>query len=114
MNPLIGPNKDQFGPRFPPMSDAYDYPLRLSLFRAAHDLGLMQEDKVEETGGVVEGVYAWVAGALAWAGAQVTPRLSCRLKLTKATSPAGPTYETRAEQRFLKAAGADVVGMSCV
>ncbi|BGO97443.1 Purine nucleoside phosphorylase [Rhodotorula toruloides] len=87
MNPLIGSNKDQFGPRFPPMSDAYDYPLRLSLFRAAHELGLLEEAKVEETGGVVEGVYAWVAG---------------------------PTYETRAEQRFLKAAGADVVGMSTV
>lgn len=62
MNPLIGSNKDQFGPRFPPMSDAYDYPLRLSLFHAAHELGLLEEAKVEETGGVVEGVYAWVAG----------------------------------------------------
>ena len=27
---------------------------------------------------------------------------------------AGPSYETRAEQRFLKAAGADCVGMSTV
>lgn len=70
MNPLIGPNKDQFGPRFPPMSDAYDYPLRLSLFRAAHELGLMQGGKVEETGGVVEGVYAWVAGESALMGAK--------------------------------------------
>ncbi|GAA6024137.1 hypothetical protein JCM10207_001595 [Rhodosporidiobolus poonsookiae] len=79
-NPLIGQNRETLGPRFPPMSDAYDLPLRLSAFRAAHDLGFAP-------GTLKEGVYAWVAG---------------------------PTYETRAEQRFLRAAGADVVGMSTV
>ncbi|BGP17338.1 hypothetical protein JCM10213_007552 [Rhodosporidiobolus nylandii] len=79
-NPLIGSNHDAFGPRFPPMSDAYDFPLRRLAFLAARDLGLPK-------GTLKEGVYAWVAG---------------------------PTYETRAEQRFLRAAGADVVGMSTV
>ncbi|KAM0747979.1 hypothetical protein T439DRAFT_328641 [Meredithblackwellia eburnea MCA 4105] len=79
-NPLIGKNDDTLGPRFPPMSDAYDYPLRVSAFKAAKELGWTK-------GQLTEGVYAWVAG---------------------------PTYETKAEQRFLKAAGADVVGMSTV
>ncbi|GAA5994024.1 hypothetical protein JCM11641_000049 [Rhodosporidiobolus odoratus] len=79
-NPLIGQNRETLGPRFPPMSDAYDFPLRRLAFLAAHDLNLPK-------GTLKEGVYAWVAG---------------------------PTYETRAEQRFLRAAGADVVGMSTV
>ncbi|ORY62708.1 nucleoside phosphorylase domain-containing protein [Leucosporidium creatinivorum] len=80
MNPLIGRNRDTLGPRFPPMSDAYDFDLRLAAFRAAKALGFKK-------GTLKEGVYAWVAG---------------------------PTYETKAEQRFLRAAGADVVGMSTV
>ncbi|GAA6043572.1 hypothetical protein JCM8097_005259 [Rhodosporidiobolus ruineniae] len=79
-NPLIGQNRETLGPRFPPMSDAYDFPLRRLAFLAAHDLALPR-------GTLKEGIYAWVAG---------------------------PTYETRAEQRFLRAAGADVVGMSTV
>ncbi|GAA5923047.1 hypothetical protein JCM3775_006235 [Rhodotorula graminis] len=79
-NPLIGANRDALGPRFPPLSDAYDFELRLEAFRALHDLGLPPDS-------LKEGVYAWVAG---------------------------PSYETRAEQRFLKAAGADCVGMSTV
>ncbi|BGP41119.1 Purine nucleoside phosphorylase [Rhodotorula kratochvilovae] len=79
-NPLIGANREALGPRFPPLSDAYDYDLRVTAFRALHDLGLPADS-------LKEGVYAWVAG---------------------------PSYETRAEQRFLKAAGADCVGMSTV
>jgi len=81
MNPLIGPNDDTLGPRFPPMSDAYDFKLRKAAFRAAHATGLPK-------GSLTEGTYAWVSG---------------------------PTYETKAEQRFLRSAmGADVVGMSTV
>ncbi|GAA5949129.1 hypothetical protein JCM3765_004020 [Sporobolomyces pararoseus] len=80
MNPLIGQNRETLGPRFPPMSDAYDFELRKHAFRAARELGF-------EKGVLKEGVYAWVAG---------------------------PTYETKAEQRFLRAAGADAVGMSTV
>lgn len=81
MNPLIGPNNDGLGPRFPPMSDAYDFELRKAAFRASHKIGLPR-------GTLKEGTYAWVAG---------------------------PTYETKAEQRFLRnAMGADVVGMSTV
>ncbi|GAA5999711.1 purine-nucleoside phosphorylase [Rhodotorula paludigena] len=79
-NPLIGANRETLGPRFPPMSDAYDYELRATAFRALHDLQLPASS-------LKEGVYAWVAG---------------------------PSYETRAEQRFLRAAGADCVGMSTV
>jgi purine-nucleoside phosphorylase len=34
-NPLLGPNLDRFGPRFPPMTDAYDPELRAAALEAA-------------------------------------------------------------------------------
>lgn len=79
-NPLIGPNSDIVGPRFTPMSDAYNFEMRKSVFRSIPHIGLKPED-------IQEGVYAWVTG---------------------------PTYETRAEGRFIRNLGADVVGMSTV
>lgn len=36
-NPLIGPNDDEFGPRFPPVDNAYDETMRNSLLKLAHD-----------------------------------------------------------------------------
>ena len=76
-NPLIGPNDDTLGVRFPDMSEPYDPSLRrLALEVAAQERIAMQE-----------GVYAAVAG---------------------------PNLETKAEYRFLRQSGADVVGMSVV
>jgi purine-nucleoside phosphorylase len=76
-NPLIGPNDDSLGPRFPDMSDPYDARLR-ELARAV---------ALEQRIVLREGVYVAVPG---------------------------PNLETRAEYRFLRAVGADVVGMSTV
>jgi purine-nucleoside phosphorylase len=39
-NPLIGPNDDQLGPRFPPTSDMYSEELRAVAYKSADDLGL--------------------------------------------------------------------------
>ncbi|ODV63660.1 purine-nucleoside phosphorylase [Ascoidea rubescens DSM 1968] len=78
-HPLRGPNVDEFGPRFLPLSNTYDLELRKLFFQSA------QSRKI--TRRIAEGVYAFVSG---------------------------PTYETRAEVRFLKTAGADAVGMSTV
>jgi purine-nucleoside phosphorylase len=80
MNPLIGPNLDALGPRFPPLSNAYDIPFRLALFRSANSLGLSPSE-------MQQGTYVHVSG---------------------------PTYESRAECRFLRAIGGDCVGMSTV
>ncbi|EPQ30476.1 uncharacterized protein PFL1_02002 [Pseudozyma flocculosa PF-1] len=80
MNPLIGSNLSALGPRFPPLSNAYDVELRLSLFRAAHRLGI-------DDASMQQGTYAYVLG---------------------------PSYESRADARFLKTVGADAVGMSTV
>ena len=76
-NPLIGPNDEALGPRFPDMSEPYDGALRQ----------LAREVAVGQGIPLREGVYAAVQG---------------------------PNLETRAEYRFLRAIGADVVGMSTV
>lgn len=76
-NPLIGPNLDELGPRFPDMSEPYD----LGLQRLA--LEVAREERIT----LRRGVYVAVAG---------------------------PNLETRAEYRFLRLIGADVVGMSTV
>jgi purine-nucleoside phosphorylase len=76
-NPLVGPNDDTLGPRFPDMSDAYCRRFREEAKQVAVDLCIP----------LPEGVYAAMLG---------------------------PCYETPAEIRFLRAIGADVVGMSTV
>jgi len=51
-NPLIGPNVDDWGPRFPDMSNAYDKSLRELANQVARELNIP----------VYEGVYVAVAG----------------------------------------------------
>lgn len=51
-NPLVGPNDDSFGPRFPPMDGAYDAEHQALLRRVADDLGI----------GLREGVYLATMG----------------------------------------------------
>lgn len=51
-NPLIGPNYEAWGPRFPDMSEPYDPELRVTLLEAARNAGIRLH----------EGVYAAVVG----------------------------------------------------
>jgi purine-nucleoside phosphorylase len=74
-NPLIGPNDERFGPRFPDMTDAYSKRLRTLADKVAGERGIK----------VAHGIYAALHG---------------------------PSYETPAEIRYLRAIGADAVGMS--
>ena len=76
-NPLRGPNLDEFGPRFPDMSQPYDKDF-MEIARR-----ISQENHL----GMHEGVYV---------------------------SLSGPSFETPADLRFLRAIGADAVGMSTV
>src|SRR5665213_717229 len=74
-NPLIGPNDERFGPRFPDLTTVYWPPYRAFARAEASKLHL----------DIFEGVYAALSG---------------------------PSYETPAEIRYLRAIGADLVGMS--
>ena len=51
-NPLIGRNLDEFGPRFPDMSEAYNKDLRNKVLEAGQDLGL----------NLKQGVYVMLSG----------------------------------------------------
>ncbi len=77
VNPLIGPNDERLGPRFPDMLEPYSRRLLELARETALSKGILTHT----------GVYAAVAG---------------------------PNLETRAEYRFLRAIGADAVGMSTV
>ena len=76
-NPLIGPNDDQLGPRFPDMSEPYSK----ELIALAENVAAELKRKLQK------GVFVAMTG---------------------------PTLETRAEYKFLRTIGADVVGMSTV
>lgn len=58
VNPLRGPNLDEFGPRFPALSDAYDLELRRAAHLAWHELS---KDNPKEMA-MHEGVYVFVGG----------------------------------------------------
>jgi purine-nucleoside phosphorylase len=77
LNPLIGPNLEEFGPRFPDMSQSYDRQLCEYARRIAREGQIILR----------EGVYAGLSG---------------------------PSFESPADLRFLRLAGADAVGMSTV
>lgn len=76
-NPLIGPNYDELGPRFPDMSEPYSGEINELMRNIAKERGISLH----------EGVYVAFPG---------------------------PMLETRAEYRYLRNIGADVVGMSTV
>ncbi len=76
-NPLIGPNDEELGPRFPDMSEPYSKKLITLAKEVASGMKINLQ----------QGVFVAVAG---------------------------PNMETRAEYRFLRNIGADVVGMSTV
>ena len=52
MHPLIGPNDDRLGPRFPDMTHVYDPELRAAAARAGSEAGVALK----------EGIYTWFSG----------------------------------------------------
>lgn len=77
VNPLVGPNDDRLGVRFPDMSQPYSKRLLTIAEKAGNEKKLHLR----------KGVYLGVSG---------------------------PNLETRAEYRFMRGIGADLVGMSTV
>jgi purine-nucleoside phosphorylase len=77
LNPLMGPNLDELGPRFPDMSQVYNKELMTVTRKVASEKDITLR----------EGVYCGLSG---------------------------PSFESPADLRFLRLAGADAVGMSTV
>jgi purine-nucleoside phosphorylase len=105
IHPLRGPNIEEFGVRFPPLSDAYDLDLRRRTHKAWVKLGLDQQKRR-----LHEGVYAFVAGPTYVIDIPFLLLLRYLFHHVLTVQ----SYETRAECRMLNTLGADVVGMSTV
>lgn len=76
-NPLRGPNNENFGPRFPDMSEPYNF----KMIDQAMD---------------------------------IADKLAIRAHKVVYLAAPGPNLETRAEYRFMRIIGGDIVGMSTV
>ncbi|HEV7699785.1 MAG TPA: purine-nucleoside phosphorylase [Pyrinomonadaceae bacterium] len=89
-NPLLGPNEDRYGPRFPDMSEVYDREFQSIAHEEAEAIANERFDKgldAKRTDFLHRGIYCGLSG---------------------------PTYETPAEVRMYRLWGADAVGMSTV
>ena len=95
-NPLIGPNFDAFGPRFPDMTDAYDRSLRELTMHAARQLDI----------DLRRGVYCWMNGPTYETPAEV------RMARTLGADAVG--MSTVPETIVARHCGMKVLGISCI
>ena len=95
-NPLLGPNDDALGPRFPDMSDAYDPEYREAMLDVAEDLGMELR----------EGVYAGLLGP-----SYETPAEIRMLGILGADAVGMSTVHEVIAARHM---GARVLGLSCI
>lgn len=96
VNPLVGPNDDALGPRFPDMSDAYSVPFRATAKQVAGELGIS----------VQEGVYAALTGPSYETPAEI------RYLRTIGADVVG--MSTVPEVIVARHMGIEVLGISCV
>lgn len=95
-NPLIGPNLDTFGPRFPDMSDLYTASLRAAIREKAAEAGIPLQ----------EGVYAMYSGPN-----YETP---AEIRMFRALGADTVGMSTVPEALVASHCGMQVVGISCV
>ncbi len=96
MNPLIGPNDERIGPRFPPVAGAYDAKLRALAKQVAERLHIPLR----------EGVYAMVTGPSFETGAELT--------MLRAWGADAVGMSTAPEVVVARHAGMQVLGISCI
>ena len=96
MNPLIGPNDERIGPRFPPLAGAYDADLRRLAKETAERLHIPLH----------EGVYVMVTGPSFETGAELT--------MLRAWGADAVGMSTAPEVVVARHAGMRVLGMSCI
>ncbi len=95
-NPLLGPNLDRFGDRFPPMTDAYDPTLRAAAIEAAARTGITLR----------EGVYVMLSGPAYETRAE--------LRMLRALGGDAVGMSTAHEAMVARHAGRRVLGISLV
>ncbi|MDD3337149.1 MAG: purine-nucleoside phosphorylase [Eubacteriales bacterium] len=95
-NPLIGPNLDEFGPRFPDMCHAYDQKLQSLTADVASKLGI----------GLQKGVYCWLNGPCYETPAEI------RMVRTLGADAVG--MSTVPETIVARQSGMEVLGLSCI
>ena len=95
-NPLIGPNEDRFGPRFPDMSEVYSRRLRTVADVAAAEAGVV----------VTHGVYAALHGP-----SYETPAEIRYLRTVGADAVGMSTVPEAIAARHM---GVEVLGISCI
>ena len=96
INPLIGPNDDDFGTRFPDMSSAYTPALRPIVRESAEELGI----------GLKEGVYMWFSGP-----SYETP---AEIRMARILGADAVGMSTVPEVIAARHAGMIVIGITCI
>ncbi len=95
-NPLTGPNLDEFGPRFPDMSHAYDVRLMELTQEVADKLGVALQ----------KGVYCWMNGPCYESPAEI--------RMARAIGGDAVGMSTVPETIVARHCGMDVLGLSCI
>lgn len=96
VNPLVGPNDDAFGIRFPDMTHAYDPELAESAHACAQRLGISLQD----------GVYIWMSGP-----SFETP---AEIRMARALGADAVGMSTVPEVIAARHCGIRVLGISCI
>ncbi len=95
-NPLIGSNLNEFGPRFPDMTYAYDRDLRAMAVQTAMELGIHLQ----------QGVYCWLNGPN-----YETP---AEIRMTRVLGADAVGMSTVPETIVGRHSGMHVLGVSCI
>lgn len=95
-NPLIGPNDERFGPRFPDMTEVYSSALRRAAMEQAEELSIPLK----------EGVYALFTGPMYETAAEIRA-----LRTMGADAVGMSTVPEATAARYL---GMQVLGISCI
>lgn len=95
-NPLVGPNLDAFGPRFPDMSNAFDRSLRTLALSCAEEMRI----------DLKQGVYCWMSGPCYETPAEI------RMVRTLGADAVG--MSTVPETIVAVHSGLRVLGVSCI
>ena len=95
-NPLVGPNLDAFGPRFPDMTDAYAKSLRELTMQAARELDI----------DLRQGVYCWMSGP--------TYETPAEIRMARVLGADAVGMSTVPETIVARHCGMQVLGVSCI